>query len=245
MKALILAGGKGKRLGSEITHIPKVMRKACGKPLIEYVLEYTDFIPTEDKVILVGFEKEVVMQAFPQYPFAIQAEQKGTGHAVMCAKEHFKGYKGDILVINGDMPLLEKQTLLDFIAFHREQGNKCTLLSFNVSGEIPPYGHIIRDAGDKVCGIVEHKDATEEQKQIRELNGGIYMFDCECLFDALDKITPSPVTGEFYITDVPKLMLREGKKLDSFILPDESQLAGVNTEQDLLAVEEIIKGKCK
>jgi molybdopterin-guanine dinucleotide biosynthesis protein A len=137
MKALILAGGKGKRLGSDITHIPKVMRKANGKPLLGYVMEYTDFIDKKDKVILVGYEKEKVISAFPEYPFAVQEVQKGTGHAVMCAKECFEGYEGEVLVINGDMPLLRRESVLELIKAHKENGNLCTILSFVEKGEIP------------------------------------------------------------------------------------------------------------
>lgn len=243
MKALILAGGKGKRLGSDITHIPKVMRKANGKPLLQYVLDYTDFIPVSDKVILVGYEKQAVMDAFPEYPFAVQEEQKGTGHAVMCAAEHFKGYKGNVLVINGDMPLLKKESVLALEKAHTENGNACTILSFVVKGEIPPFGHITRDENGLVTGIVEHKDATNEQKNIRELNGGIYIFDSETLFDTLSRITPSPVTGEYYLTDVPKLMIQDGCKVDTYILGDEKELAGVNTEEDLAEVERLLGKK--
>ena len=241
MKALILAGGKGKRLGSDITHIPKVMRTALGRPLLSYVLEYTDFIPEEDKVILVGYEKDVVINAFPEYSFAVQEEQKGTGHAVMCAAQHFDGYDGTLLIINGDMPLLKKESVLALKKQHEDAGADCTILTFVAKGEIPPFGHIIRTVSGSVAGIVEHKDASEAQKLIPELNGGIYMFDSKKLFSVLSRITPSPVTGEYYLTDVPKLMIAEGYKVEAFILPDETELAGVNTEEDLKEVERILK----
>ena len=169
MKALILAGGKGKRLGSDITHIPKVMREALGKPLLGYVLEYTDFIPEKDKVILVGYEKERVMNAFPEYPFAVQEEQKGTGHAVMCAAQHFDGYDGTLLIINGDMPLLKKESVLALKKQHEDAGADCTILTFVAKGEIPPFGHIIRTVSGSVAGIVEHKDADDEIRQIKEI----------------------------------------------------------------------------
>lgn len=241
MKALILAGGKGKRLGSDITHIPKVMRKANGTPLLGYVLKYTDSIPDEDKVILVGYEKQVVMDAFPSFAYAVQEEQKGTGHAVMCAADHFKGYKGDVLVINGDMPLLRRESVSALQKHHAQSGNACTILTFVAKGNIPPFGHIVRDGDGKVTAIIEHKDATEEQKRIPELNGGIFVFDSEKLFDALSKITPSPVTGEYYLTDVPKFLISAGHKVEAFVLPDETELAGVNTEEDLREVERILK----
>lgn len=243
MKALILAGGKGKRLGSDITHIPKVMREAGGKTLLSYVLDYTDFINKEDKVILVGYRKDVIMSAFPGYSFAVQEEQKGTGHAVMCAAEFFNGYGGDLLVINGDMPCLKRESVLALARNHAESGADCTILTFVAKGDIPPFGHIIRTAEGSVAGIVEHKDATEEQKLIPELNGGVYMFDSEKLFDSLSRITPSPVTGEYYLTDVPKLMLSAGGRVNAFVLEDPSELAGVNTEKDLEEVEKILSAR--
>ena len=243
MKALILAGGKGKRLGSDITLIPKVMRKAKGIPLLGYVLDYTDFIKKEDKVILVGYQKQVVMDAYPEYTYAVQEEQKGTGHAVMCAEECFKGYDGPLLVINGDMPLLRKESVLALAQSHKESGAACTLLTFVAKGDIPPFGHIVRNSDGTVAGIVEHKDATEEQKKIPELNGGIYMFDSVKLFESLARITPSPVTGEYYLTDVPKLMIASGNRVETYILPDERELAGVNTEEDLAEVERILDAR--
>lgn len=243
MKALILAGGKGKRLGSDITHIPKVMRKANGVPLLSYVLDYTDFIKKEDKVILVGYEKQAVMDAYPGYTYAVQEEQKGTGHAVMCAEKCFAGYDGPLLVINGDMPLLRKESVLALAQSHKETGAACTLLTFVAKGDIPPFGHIVRNPDGTVAGIVEHKDATEEQKKIPELNGGIYMFDSVKLFDALSRITPSPVTGEYYLTDVPKVMIADGNRVETYILPDENELAGVNTEEDLKEVERILDAR--
>lgn len=241
MKALILAGGKGKRLGSEQTGTPKVMRSALGKPLLSYVLEYTDTVKKEDKVILVGYGKETVMAAFPEYTFAVQEQQKGTGHAVMCAAHCFEGYEGDILVINGDMPLLKSQSVAQLQAYHKESEADCTVLTFVAKGEIPPFGHILRDENGRVSGIVEHKDATEEQKRIPELNGGIYMFNSTRLFATLDEITPSAVTGEYYLTDVPKLMLNKGYKVQAYVLADEKELAGVNTLEDLDEVETILK----
>ena len=243
MKALILAGGKGKRLGSEITQIPKVMRKAKGVPLLGYVLDYTDIVKKEDKVILVGYQKQVVMDAYPEYTYAFQEEQKGTGHAVMCAAHCFKDYDGPILVINGDMPLLRRESVRALAEYHKETGADCTILTFVAKGNIPPFGHIIRTVSGDVAGIVEHKDATDEQKKIPELNGGIYMFDSVKLFESLARITPSPVTGEYYLTDVPKYMIASGGKVQAYILPDETELAGVNTEEDLAEVERILDAR--
>jgi len=240
MKVLILAAGKGKRLGSELTQIPKVLRKACGRPLLAYVLDTVSFAEAKDITIIVGYQKEKVMEAFQGYDFAFQEEQKGTGHAVMCAEKNLEGYDGDVLVVCGDMPLIQKSSVERLIKRHKKDGNACTLLTFTAKGEVPPFGRIIRDKDGRFLGIVEHKDATEEQRKIRELNVGIYVFNCKELFKALKKITASKETNELYLTDVPMIMFGEGLKIDGFTDGDEDDFKGVNTEDDLRIVEEII-----
>lgn len=241
MKLVILAAGQGKRLGCEQTLIPKVMRKALGKPLIGYILDAADFISAEDIWAVVGFRAEAVEEAFPHLNFAMQAERLGTGHAVMCAVEAMGSCDDDIMVINGDMPLFRRETLRSIIAAHKANGTDCTLVSFNAKGEIPPFGHIIRDGDGYVKQIIEHKDANDEQKQIRELNAGLYMFRGAALAAALPRLQKSAVSGEYYLTDVPAALLSAGGKTAAFVLEDENEVLGVNTESDLAAVEEALK----
>ena len=243
MKLLILAAGQGKRLGCEETQIPKVMRKALGKPLLQYVLEAADFIPSEDVWAVLGFRKEVVTEAYPKLKYVEQTERLGTGHAVMCAAEAFKDYDGDIMVINGDMPLLSRKTLMEVEALHREKGADCTMVTFFAKGDIPPFGHIVRDDEGFVAQIVEHKDATEEQKLIRELNAGLYVFKAKALFGALGSIKRSPVSGEYYLTDVPAAMKAVGGKTVPYVLEDEAEVLGVNTAEDLAAVEAVLSAR--
>ncbi len=243
MRLLVLAAGQGKRLNSQETMIPKVMRTALGKPLLGYVLEAADFVPQKDVYVIVGFCKETVMDAFPNLNFVVQEERKGTGHAVMCAAKEFEGYDGDVMVINGDMPLFKRSTLAAMWESHRQSGAECTLGTVIAKGEIPPYGRIIRDGDGFVCDIVEQKDATEEQRQIRELNVGMYIFKAKSLFQALPKLKKSPVSGEYYITDVPLQLAKEGKKTAAFVLEDEEETLGVNTAEDLAAVEALLKSK--
>jgi len=240
MKLLILAAGKGRRLDCEKTQLPKVMRQALGKPLLQYVLESAGFIPREDICAIVGFCKEAVMDAFPGISFAVQEEQKGTGHAVMCAREALSGYSGPIMVVNGDMPLFSEKTLRRIAEAHTENGAACTLASYIAEGDIPPYGRIVREGGC-VKDIVEEKDATEEQKLIRELNAGLYVFDSESLCTALENMEKSPVSGEYYITNAPKLLCKMGLKTLPYVLDDPSETLGVNTEEDLAAVEELLR----
>jgi UDP-N-acetylglucosamine diphosphorylase/glucosamine-1-phosphate N-acetyltransferase len=242
MKVLVMAAGKGKRLGSEQTGIPKVMRKACGKPLLHYILSNTDFVGAKDKLVIVGFKKEVIFETFPFLPHVVQEEQKGTGHAVMCAEEALKDYDGDIMVVNGDMPLIRRETLLKLSEYHAEKKNDCTILTcVQKEGEIMHYGRILRDENGNFTGVVEQKDATEEQKAIRELNIGMYVFDCKKLFEALKKVSASRATGEYYITDVPHVMKSMGLKVDAFSYGDIEEFMGVNTEEDLKTVETLLE----
>lgn len=245
MKLLILAAGQGKRLGCEETQIPKVMRSALGKPLLQYVLNAAGFIPKEDLWAILGFRKEVVLEAYPELNYIEQTERLGTGHAVMCAADTFAGYDGDVMVINGDMPLLSRHTIEEAIRLHREKGVECTLVSFIAKGEIPPFGHIIRDGEGYVAQIVEHKDATEEQRLIRELNAGLYVFKGPALFEALGKIKRSPVSGEYYLTDVPAAIAEAGGRTAVYVLEDEDEVLGVNTAEDLAAVEAALLKKVK
>ncbi len=241
MKLIILAAGQGKRLNSEKLQIPKVMRLACGKPLMAYVLEAADLVDDKDIYAVVGFCKEAVMEAFPQLNFAEQKERKGTGHALMCAIDAIRDYDGDVMVINGDMPMFRKATIKSITEDHVAGGAACTMATFVVDGEIPPFGHIVRDEAGYVAAIVEHKDATEEQKLIRELNAGLYIFKSKPLLAALERLTPSSVTGEYYLTELMSILQSMGERTKPFVLEDETEVLGVNTEEDLALVESMLK----
>ena len=179
MKALVLAAGKGTRLMSQEAKLPKVLREANGRPLIGYVLETINFIAPEDTTIVVGYMAEAVQEKLgDKYCYALQAEQKGTGHAVMCAQENFEGYDGDVLILYGDMPLFKKETYEAIVNVHKESGAALTLLT-SIVDDPPAYGRIIRDENEKIVDIVEQKDATEEQRKIKELNVGIYVANCK------------------------------------------------------------------
>ena len=153
MKAIILAAGKGKRLLSEQHDMPKVMREALGKPLLRYVVENLSFIEKkEDIVIVAGYKKEKVFEAFADgYAFAVQDEQKGTGHAVNCAKDLFVDYDGPVLVCYGDMPMFKKSTYENLVKVHEEAGNDCTILT-GVTDRKLAYGRIVRDERIREAG---------------------------------------------------------------------------------------------
>ena len=242
MKAIVLAAGKGKRLHSEQFNLPKVMREANGKPLIRHVLGNIDFIDKKDTVVVVGYMKEKVIENLgSDYLYSVQDEQKGTGHAVMCAAEHFENYDGDVLVLYGDMPLFKKETYKAVIEKHEKSGADCTLLTAIIDNP-PAYGRIVRDEKTgKLSDIVEEKDCTPEQKNIKELNVGIYVFKSKLLFEGLKKLKNNNAQGEYYLTDMPKIFILEGKKAETHAITNEVEIYGVNTVEDLKFCEEQLK----
>lgn len=243
LKVIILAAGRGKRLGSETSDRPKVMREAAGKPLLEHVIsQIPEDISKDNITIIVGYKKEAVFAAFPEYSFAVQEEQKGTGHAVMCAEKKFEDYDGNVLILSGDMPLVSKETLVKLCDFHAKSGNACSILSVENSNE-SSFGRVIRDAGGNFKGIVEKKDCNEEQLKSTELNAGVYVFDSKLLFRYLHDIKSDNAQGEYYITDVPALLLKNGYKVDAYKIYDLEETLGVNTVEDLELVEKVMKNR--
>ena len=176
IKAVVLAAGKGTRMQSEQCNLPKVLRTACGKPLLHYVLTALDFIPRQNTLLVVGYQREKVLDAFAGYPSAVQEPQMGTGHAVLCARPFLDGFDGTVLVCYGDMPLLRREVYEGLLDYHRQAQAACTFLT-GTSELTLPYGRILRDAAEAFVRVIEDKDCTPEQKQIRELNVGIYCFD--------------------------------------------------------------------
>ena len=242
MKAVILAAGKGKRLHSEQFSAPKVLREANGKPLLRYVVNNLSFIPDKKDIIIVaGYKKEMVFNTFKEgYTFAVQDEQLGTGHAVNCAREALKDYDGPVLVCYGDMPLFKKETYENLVKVHEEAGNDCTILT-GVSDRGLAYGRIIRDENGSFKGVVEDRDCTPEQKKINELNVGIYVFDSKKLFSCLGELKNSNAQGEYYLTDVPTIMMSKGYKIGTYTTHDDTEILGVNTPEELALCESLLK----
>lgn len=242
MKAIILAAGKGKRLHSEQFSAPKVLREANGKPLLRYVVNNLSFIPDKkDIVIVAGYKKEMVFDAFQDgYTFAVQDEQLGTGHAVNCAREALKDYDGPVLVCYGDMPMFKKETYENLVKVHKEAGNDCTILT-GVSNRGLAYGRIIRDENSNFQCVVEDKDCNPEQKKINELNVGIYVFDSKKLFSCLGELKNSNAQGEYYLTDVPAIMMSKGYKIGTYTTHDDTEILGVNTPEELALCESLLK----
>jgi len=215
------------------------MRLALGKPLLHYVLKGLSFIKPEDTVLVVGYKKEKVIEAFEGYVFAEQKEQLGTGHAVMSAREALEGYEGNVLVCCGDMPLLRGETYEALCAHHEASGAACTVLSGTSSLPLP-YGRVVRDEKGDFAYVVEDRDCDEQQKKIDELNSGVYVFKAPELLSALKELNTNNSQKEYYLTDVPGILLKRGERVAVCKQEMGEQLIGVNTPEQLKEVEQLL-----
>ncbi len=243
VRAVVLAAGKGTRLHSEEYNLPKVMREAAGKPLLHYVLRELGFLTKENIAIVVGYMAGSVMKAFSGYTFALQQEQLGTGHAVMAAAPILEGFTGTVLVCYGDMPLLKAETYRSLLRSHAQQGGICTILT-GTSRTPLAYGRVLRDDEGNFVRIIEDRDCTAKERLIPELNAGVYAFDARALLCSLGELKNAENTqGEYYLTDVPEIIRGHGGRICLYSQKLDEQILGVNTPDDLKAVESYLSGK--
>ena len=239
MRAIVLAAGKGTRLLRYGDDFPKAMKLLCGKPILSYVLKSLDFLDKKEISVVIGYKREKVLEVFQGYDFVIQDEQLGTGHAVKVCEKSFEDYDGPVLIMLGDMPMFQQQTLLDMFQLQKQNGG-CVILTA-ISERNLPYGRIVRDKNGKFIGVVEEKDCTPEQKQINELNPSIYVFDAKQLFSALGELRADNAQKEYYLTDVPAILQKRGTPVTTHTIRDDIQIIGVNTEEDLELCAQYIK----
>lgn len=242
LKAIVLAAGKGTRLHTEGCDLPKVLREALGKPLLHYVLQEIGDIPVEDTVLVVGYQREKILERFPQYPHAVQEEQLGTGHAVLAAREALEGYDGAVLICYGDMPLIRRETYQALVQAHFQDENACTMLTGTTDDNLP-YGRIVRDQAGAFLKIVEDRDCTPEEKQITEMNSGVYVFSAPELLAGLRELRADNAQGEYYLTDVPAILRQKGRKVGVCMRPLGKEIIGVNTVEQLRQVEDILRSR--
>ncbi len=243
MRVIIPAAGKGTRLKMNQTaaDLPKVMQPACGRPLLQTVLEQVDFISPEDTYIVVGYRKEKITDYFgTRYNYIEQKEQLGTGHAVMVCEPCFRDYQGTVLVTFGDMPLFRGSIMKAMCEYHEQTGAACTLLTA-VNPELTHWARIVRDEEGKFSRIVEAKDCTPDEAKIEELFSGVLVFDSKALFETLPEVDTQNAQGEYYLTEVPQLMVRKGMKVETYATDDGDDLRGVNTLEDLRKCEEVMR----
>lgn len=240
LASVILAAGDGKRLKSER---PKALHEVCGHPMLYHVLKLAGQADATRHVIVIGYEGDQIRQAFgnrSDVEFAEQKERLGTGHAMMMTREAFKDYKGDILVLAGDTPLITAGTLKRLVEWHRHQEAAVTLLTAEME-DPTGYGRILRYEDNRVQGIIEEKDANRYERAIKEINTGTYCFDAGHLFESLGKITQENVQNEYYLTDCIRILVDEGYRVEGVLTENSTEAIGVNTRVQLAQSENILR----
>lgn len=236
---LIMAAGKGTRMNSNKS---KLVHKIYDRELVRRVVDLAKKIGSDEIVAVVGHLKEQIQEVLgDEVSYAFQEELLGTGHAVMQAKPFLQGKKGKVVILYGDVPIIRPETLKNLISKSIKNKEYATLLTAmyeNPTG----YGRIIRDEGGNIKGIVEEKDADPLQKKhIKEINSGIYCFDIEELLRAIDKIKPNNAQGEYYLTDVIRIMNEEGLKTGAVIVEDNTEILGVNDRAQLELLTRVLR----
>ena len=223
--ALVLAAGKSTRMKSKT---PKTLHKLLGKPIIHFLLEAVHAV------------KELVG---PEYEYVLQEEQLGTGHAVIMAEPLLGDWKGAVLVVPGDAPLITAGVLRELIQRHTSSAAAATVLTA-VLDDAGSYGRIVRNASaDSIVGIVEAKDATSEELKIQEINTSVYLFNSVALFSALKSIRPANAQGEYYLTDVVGHFVREGLIVDALVSSDPDIGRGINTRVEMVELSAILRDR--
>lgn len=240
--AIILAGGKGTRMK---TDSPKVMCEVIFEPMIKYVIDAVKEAGAEDICVITGYRHEVVEDYLASYDSriktALQEPQLGTGHAVMQARDFISAHKNDdILILNGDGPLMDADTINKAYAYHTENKNVITLVSAIVS-DTNGIGHIKRDENGTLLRIVEHKDATDEEKKINESNAGVYWFNGASLLYALDNITNNNVQNEYYLTDSLEILIGKGENAGAYVCENYEAVLGANDRKQLNDLNNIMR----
>ena len=238
---LILAAGKGTRLKSTL---PKVLHQLAGKALIEHVVEAAGPLNPSAICVVVGYEAARVQNALSHFPlqFAIQEPQLGTGHAVQVAGTFWKPHEGDLLVLSGDVPLISTQTLERLLSQHAQSNASVTLLSTNLTAPAG-YGRVVRSADGDVERIVEHKDATDEERRISEINTGIYCFVIADLARIIDQLSAENSQKEYYLTDCIGLLKKQNKRVSAVVCQDPSEVSGINSRAELAELERLVRQK--
>lgn len=238
--AVILAAGKSKRMKSDT---PKVLHHACGRPIIEHVLDATRHADVHRIILVIGHKADVVRSALEQHQdveFSLQEEQLGTGHAVMQCREQLADHDGPILVLTGDTPLLKGESLTRLLEEQSSNDAACVVGTARTENN-QGLGRIVRDDAGEFLKIVEQKDCTPEQGQITEINTGCFAFDGPSLFEALDQVRPDNSQGEFYLTDCAEILRSAGKPVIASCHFDIVEAMGINTQEQLTEVERVMQ----
>jgi bifunctional UDP-N-acetylglucosamine pyrophosphorylase/glucosamine-1-phosphate N-acetyltransferase len=246
LDVLILAAGLGTRMRSRTA---KVLHKLGGRPLIAHVCRTAAALTSRPIHVVVGHQAEQVEAAVREElgehgaSFITQVEQRGTGDAVMAAREALMSADSTLLILSGDVPLVRAETLGALIQQHRThrgRGAACTMLTVRLE-DPTGYGRIVRDEEGRFQKIVEQRDATSEERQIKEINAGIYCFETRSLFQALERVQPANAQGEYYLTDVPGILRSDNQDVSIFLHTDAREVSGINTRVELAEFERILR----
>ncbi len=238
---VILAAGMGTRMKSKL---PKVLHEAAGRPLVEHVVRSVQPLHPEKIILVIGNGAEHVRARMQQHPveFVLQEKQLGTGHALLQTQDALKNMQGDVMVLNGDGPLLKTETLARLLESQQDQTGM-TLITCHVSNPTG-LGRIIRDKAGDIISITEEKDTTAEQKKITEINPGIYIFD-KTVFEKAKHLGNNNKAGEYYITDLPAHYLGAGSSVRSVLVSDETEVLGVNDRKHLSQIDKILQDRIR
>jgi len=238
LAAIVLAAGKGVRMQS---NLPKVFQEILGEPMLSYVLKTLARLEPAKTLVVVGHQRQLIMDYYHDWPveFVVQAEQLGTGHAVLQAEPYLKDFSGQVLVLAGDVPLISEKTLRRLIDFHLKHKAAATDLTA-VLPEAGSYGRIIRGSGDQIIRIVEKKDASPEELKIKEINTGTFCFDKEALFGALKEVKAENAQKEYYLTDTIHILKGQGLPVFAFPTDNPVETLGINTKDELVEIEKAL-----
>lgn len=237
--AVILAAGKGKRMKSDL---PKILHQLDGRYLVDYVINSARQAGIGDIILVIGYKHELVREklADKKVKFVVQEPQLGTGHAVQIAVPELAGFDGDLLVLCGDMPFITSTTMKRLIETRRHTESAATVLTVKLDNP-GSYGRIVRDREGYLEAIVEFKDAGDDIRQIKEVNTGAYCFDFKALLPVLKYLKAENVQSEYYLTDTISLFKRKGLRVSALITDNANEGLGVNSQEELTAMETIIK----
>ncbi|MBQ5398782.1 MAG: NTP transferase domain-containing protein [Ruminococcus sp.] len=237
--AVILAGGEGKRMKM---NKPKPLAEVLGEPMLKWVLNSVRRAGVEKICVVKGFGREYIDEFTETLDFPVetvfQAERLGTGHAVMQAKSFLEQCGGSVVILNGDAPFMDEETIRDSFEFHKSNGNSATVISARVD-DPTGYGRIVRNESGEVVAIVEQKDADEKTAAINEVNSGGFWFETEKLLSVLDEIKSDNKAGEYYLPDALKLLLQKGERLGAFTAKSSDTVLGANDREQLKELENI------
>ncbi|MDP2652976.1 MAG: NTP transferase domain-containing protein [Candidatus Omnitrophota bacterium] len=238
MNTIILAAGKGTRMKSGT---PKVLHPVCGRPLLRYVLDVVQSVGSLKICVVIGHQGEHVRRFLGKGILTVvQRRLLGTADAVRCAQKILRSSSGDVLILCGDTPLLKKETVRSLVRKFRRTKADGIVLTAEV-GDPSGYGRIVRDWQGRMTAIREEKDATEEERRIREINVGVYCFKARALSAALKKVKLNPVKKEYYLTDVIGVLSRRGAKIETYLTGEPQEGWGVNSREDLAAAQQVLR----